>query len=587
MDSQAYWQRRQLERERKWHELTTSELRTLKRFYQKSCAEIEKEIAALYAKFARENALPPEEARRLIRGREFKQWRFTLEEYVRRSKLDPKILRELNTLAARSRISRLEAIHATTLMELADLAERLQETMDAHLARAYLDTYYRNLYDFHKTVGLITPPAQLDAKRVESVLQTAWVSKNYSERIWNNRTKLVREIKQTMLTAIHRGSSIQQLSKALARRMEVGYNDAERLVRTELNAVENRASADAMRDAEFEYYQFVATLDRRTCARCGEHDGEIYRLTEMNQGENAPPLHARCRCTIVATDDAPKGKRAARSDDGKRSRVPEDMSYRDWRAVYIEKTKSLAQWQSEIAEKRMAGLSIESTSGKVAPKENAMSAGDTPKWPPRDKSKIILKEEYVKLRELAEANDIALSGVKKFDGSAEVVRQVIEILIELKNIFPAVSDARHKLELNISTLLGAQDYAETLGRMIKLNAAAWRDVNLLQIEYQKDVADGWFVKGTDWRAIPHHEFGHVVANVYKLDPLKIACEVTGLKPKATLDYLDVALSKYAGGFVNGCEIISEVFADISTGSPCEFSRKFYEKVLFLTRGDKK
>lgn len=214
MDSQKYWRRRQLEREQKWHELTTAELRKLKRYYKKSCAEIEKEIAALYAKFARENALPPEEARRLIRGKEFKQWRFTIEEYVKRSQLDATVLRELNTLAMRSRISRLEAIHATTLMELADLSERLHETMDAHLARAYLDTYYRNMYDFHKTIGLSTPPGQLDAKRVESVLQTAWIGRNYSARIWSNRTKLAHEIKRTMITAIHRGSSIQQLGKA-------------------------------------------------------------------------------------------------------------------------------------------------------------------------------------------------------------------------------------------------------------------------------------------------------------------------------------------------------------------------------------
>ena len=59
------------------------------------------------------------------------------------------------------------------------------------------------------------------------------------------------------------------------------------------------------------------------------------------------------------------------------------------------------------------------------------------------------------------------------------------------------------------------------------------------------------------------------------------------KPIATLDYVTDNLSLYAGKFSNGQEIISEVFADISTGNPCEFSRKFYERVLELTRGNKK
>ena len=128
-----------------------------------------------------------------------------------------------------------------------------------------------------------------------------------------------------------------------------------------------------------------------------------------------------------------------------------------------------------------------------------------------------------------------------------------------------------------------QDYAETTKRKIKLNAVAYRDVELLEMEYQKDVADGWFVQGTDYRAIIHHEFGHVVANVYKLDLLKIACEITGLNPREILLYVAKNLSIYAGKCTDGAEIISEVFADMSTNAPCEFSKKFYNAILNLTR----
>ena len=142
-------------------------------------------------------------------------------------------------------------------------------------------------------------------------------------------------------------------------------------------------------------------------------------------------------------------------------------------------------------------------------------------WSPRDKSKIIPKAEYAKMRTLAETNGIALSGVKNFDGSAEVVQEIIKTLVSLQKIFPAVRDERYKLTLSMNSSMGAQDFAITRGKIIKLNAAAYRDINLLAKEYQKDVADGWFVKGTSWRSIIHHEFGHVVANMYKLDPLKL------------------------------------------------------------------
>ena len=96
----------------------------------------------------------------------------------------------------------------------------------------------------------------------------------------------------------------------------------------------------------------------------------------------------------------------------------------------------------------------------------------------------------------------------------------------------------------------AEDFAITHGRVIELNENAYRDVSLLQNEYQKSVNKGWFVQGTDYRAIIHHEFGHTLADVYKIDPLKIA----------------------------------EVFADMTTDNPDEFSLKFYNKVLEIVGG---
>ena len=324
-----YWEKRALEREEYWHELTTRELRTLKKYYEAAAVELTKEIAALYALYGKENRLPYSEARRLIKGAEFREWRMSLEEYVKRSMGDEKLLLELNTLAMRSRINRLDALYGKTLMELGDLSERLKEMSDAFFYRAYVEHYYGTLFDIGKEVGLKTPPATLDREKVEKVLATPWHGANYSARIWANRRKLGNAIRETVLRAVHKGESIQQLSRALNKKMDAGYSNAERLVRTEVNHFQNRASADAMIDADFTHYQFVATLDRRTCARCGQHDGEIYPLKEMNQGENAPPLHPRCRCTIIASfGEKTNGTRISEG----RKKIPAEVSYKEWRS---------------------------------------------------------------------------------------------------------------------------------------------------------------------------------------------------------------------------------------------------------------
>ena len=193
------------------------------------------------------------------------------------------------------------------------------------------------------------------------------------------------------------------------------------------------------------------------------------------------------------------------------------------------------------------------------------------------------KEDYIKLRDLAISYDIVLSNVKKSDCSADVLQTIIKSLGEYKSIFPEVFDKRYRLTLSLNTFSNDDDFAITRKHIITLNSNAYRDIDNLQREYQSFVEEKWFVQGTDWRAIIHHEFGHVVANVYKIDPLKIACEVTGLGELETLNFVMCNLSNYAFSLVDGTEIIAEVFADISSNNPCEFSREYYDKVLKIAK----
>ena len=269
----------------------------------------------------------------------------------------------------------------------------------------------------------------------------------------------------------------------------------------------------------------------RVCGRCMELKDRVVGYTDES-GVTIPPLHPRCRCAIM------------------------------YREVGTPRTM------------------------QPKPRNTMSTNDDDPKWPPRDKSKIISKEEYVELRNLAAANSIALENVKKFDGSAKVAREIIETLTTLQERFPAIRNERYKLTLRFDDNMPAKDFAITWGKIIHLNANAYRDVEILAAEYEEKVREKFFVKGTTWRAIIYHEFGHVVADIYKLDPLKIAFEITNIKPIELFIWLKENLSEYAGSFLDGREIISEVFADISTGKPSKFSREFYDKVLQLTRSDK-
>lgn len=80
--------------------------------------------------------------------------------------------------------------------------------------------------------------------------------------------------------------------------MHAGLSNARRLVRTEMNHVQNQAALDSIKKSGMKYFRFIATLDRRTSATCRAHDGHVYPIDEASIGGNVPPLHPNCRSTI-------------------------------------------------------------------------------------------------------------------------------------------------------------------------------------------------------------------------------------------------------------------------------------------------
>lgn len=346
---EKYWQRRNEELEAEWFKRSQREIeKELAAYYAQALRHIEKDINDLYTRFSIDNSMNMVALQRLLQGDEFRIWRMDMKEYLDSIEKtgDKKLLLELNTLAMRSRISRLDKLRAETYVEFSKLAEKFGRSMDKFLPSAYKDFYYRNLFEIGRTRGLDTTPVKVDSKEIERVLRAPWSGKNYSERIWGNQERLSNIICNEITSAMHRGCSVEKISQIVTQKMNVGMSDARRLVRTELNYVQNKAALDSIAESGMKYYRFIATLDKRTSTVCREHDGKIYPVEDGSPGNNMPPLHPHCRSTIAGSikkDSTPKGQRVARKDDGRTYRVPADMSYEDWKNIFVDKKKGLME----------------------------------------------------------------------------------------------------------------------------------------------------------------------------------------------------------------------------------------------------
>ena len=136
--------------------------------------------------------------------------------------------------------------------------------------------------------------------QIKAVLNAEFEGKDYSERIWKDRDRLARELKEMLQAAIINGENSRIVAQKLAQRMGVHFSHAQRLVRTEMNRILNQSIMDSAKASGADEYQFVAIEDSRTCSRCLKKNRKVYRMSEKRVGLNCPPLHPHCRCTIIA-----------------------------------------------------------------------------------------------------------------------------------------------------------------------------------------------------------------------------------------------------------------------------------------------
>lgn len=152
-------------------------------------------------------------------------------------------------------------------------------------------------------------------------------------------------------------------------------------------------------------------------------------------------------------------------------------------------------------------------------------------------------------------------------------------------VFPELKgEDRKTLILSLSDFMDDEDYAQSnknRAHIIEINANAFRDKVSLERDYESQVKQRWFVQGTDYRAIAKHELGHRYQYIHNIDNstiIEIAMKSARVStPDDLFAFLSDNLSHYSSKYIDGSEIISEVFADVfGSDEPSYFSTRFMD-----------
>lgn len=381
MNNAEYWARRFKIMEDSIKDQAYDYAINLEEQFDRAIAQIDTQMRAWYQRFADNNGISWAEAQRLLTTDELKEFRWTVQEYIKYGKehaITGAWAKELENASARVHISRLDSLKVQLRQQAEALTEaRIKATTDASVL-SYTESYYHTAYEVQRGLGVGWTMQAINRGEVEKLLSRPWTVDNqtFRARCWTDKTKLVETVNQELTRMIATGEAPDKAIAAIAKRFNVSKQNAGRVVMTESAYFSSAAQKDCFNDLGVEQYKVVATLDSSTCETCGDFDSKVFKMSEYQVGATAPPFHPWCRCCTAPyfADMEGVGERYARDAvTGERYKLPKDTTYKEWKAQQdaahgagtVDKMRKMG-YNESADQKQFA--SYKSRLGKEAPK---------------------------------------------------------------------------------------------------------------------------------------------------------------------------------------------------------------------------
>lgn len=259
-NKKQYWQRRIIEQEEKAYSRTEKETRQeLAKIYKQCAEELQTEIVKVYSKVD-----------------SLKQGEKVLMNDFYRNKRYWSLLNRMNELLS----SLGEEQIKITEPAIIELYEQSLAAIDENVPAKYVSQEFLNT----KIV---------DGKQA---LFQSWCldGKNFSDRIWEDKKKMLTELQKQLNTCIIQGKSPWEAAVKVAERLEVSETNTYRLMRTELAHAQIYAKQERYKQLGFTQGKWIAASS--CCEECQQYNGNIYALDKI---KNMLPAHPNCRCSFA------------------------------------------------------------------------------------------------------------------------------------------------------------------------------------------------------------------------------------------------------------------------------------------------
>lgn len=287
-----------------WDNLEKDEAKLIEKltqFYKEESHKLGKEIAEYFARYGKDNVI---EYRSLLTRLSSVDRKLLYERFDDFIEKYPQYKHLTDVRKSIYKLTRIEGLNESIKLQQLEIGAKEVDRLHDYLMDLYGDTYY----EMADSMGFGRTMLSFDKESAELLINKKWTGqKDYSDRIWENKSKLISYLTNDFKTSIIRGDSFNRVVKQMSERfVNRSRADIKRIVRTEGTRINNEAMMKTFDDSKlYDEYEYVAVIDRKTSDVCKDLDGEIFKLKDREVGINFPPMHVNCRSSfsVVIPDD--------------------------------------------------------------------------------------------------------------------------------------------------------------------------------------------------------------------------------------------------------------------------------------------
>ena len=199
--------------------------------------------------------------------------------------------------ANQSALTRSKGLFEQIAGELNKLGQKEQLLFTQGLSNIYTDQFLRQVYEMGQSIPVKANFNRLNPALIRKTLDYPWSGAMFSDRLWNDKETLGKNLRVGLTQSMILGESIPQITDRINKNIETSRYNAERVARTETKRVTYCAHNDAYEDMgvnELEY-RSANGGDARACTTCKGDNGKHYKRGE----EPTLPRHPNCRCVYI------------------------------------------------------------------------------------------------------------------------------------------------------------------------------------------------------------------------------------------------------------------------------------------------